>query len=122
MINPDHMAHWMKMMAYGAPTPGTTDTPTHHRSSTLEQAKKAILWVTPNKNLSRDVRSNSDNTSKSITVNDVIKDIKKAEVKKQDQTSQAKQNMKRDEYRKKHCSYWRLRLGTLICRQSFHQC
>lgn len=99
-ITPDHVSRWMKKMAYATPTPSPTDRPTHCRSSLLEQAKKAVSWSMPNKHMSWDVRSNSGNPTKSIPVNDVIKDVKKAEVRKQGRPPKAKRDMKRNEFRK----------------------
>jgi hypothetical protein len=99
-ISPSHISQWMKQTAYGTPTPGPIDNPTHCRSSVLEQAKKSISWFMPNKHMSWDVRSNSGNPTKSVPVNDVIKDVKKAEVRKLGKPSQAKRDMKRSEFSK----------------------
>lgn len=99
-ITPDDVARWMKKTAYGTPTPGPNDNPTNCRSSNLEQAKKAVSFFMPNKHMPWDVRSNSGNPTRSIPVNDVIKDVKKAEVRKQGRPSQAKRDIKRNEYRK----------------------
>jgi hypothetical protein len=99
-ITPDHVSRWMKKLAYGTPTPGPTDNPTHCRSSLLAQAKKAISFNMPNKHMPWDVRSNSGNPTRSIPVNDVIKSVKKAEVRKQGRPSCAKRDMKRNEYQK----------------------
>jgi hypothetical protein len=99
-VTPSHVSRWMKNSAYGTPTPGPTDHPTHCRSTLLEQSKKAISWFMPNKHMPWDVRSNSGNPTRSIPVNDVIKDVKKAEVRKQGRPSQAKRDLKRAEFRK----------------------
>jgi hypothetical protein len=52
----------------------------------------------PNKQMPWDVRFNSGNPTRSIPVNDVIKDVKKAEVQKQGRPLQAKRVLKRNEY------------------------
>jgi len=99
-VTPDIVSRWMKKTAYGTPTPGPNDHPTRCRSSLLEQAKKAISYFMPNKHMGWDVRSNSGNPTKSIPVNDIIKLVKKAEVRKQGRPSRAKRDMKRAEFRK----------------------
>jgi hypothetical protein len=99
-VTPDHVSRWFNKLAYDTPTPGPTDYPTHCRSSKLQQAKKAISWNMPNKHMPWDVRSNSGNPTRSIPVNDVIKLVMKAEVRKQGRPSCAKRDMKRNEYHK----------------------
>jgi hypothetical protein len=100
-ITPSQISQWMKKTVYGTPTPGPNNHPTHCRSSVLEQAKKSISpWFMPNKHMSWDVRSNTGNPTKSVPVNDVIKDVKKAEVRKLCKPLQAKRDMKRGEFSK----------------------
>jgi hypothetical protein len=82
-VTPDHMAHWMKKMVYGTPTPNPEDRPNCCRSTTREQAKKAIYFVMPNKHMAWAVRINSGNPSKYMAVIDVISAVRKGAHRKQ---------------------------------------
>jgi hypothetical protein len=97
-ITPDAIARYFKKLAYGTPMPGPNDTPTHYRSSNLEQNKKAISFYMPNNHSSWDVHSGSGNPSKLVPVNDVFNTVRKMECRKQGRPSCAKRDMKREEY------------------------
>jgi len=102
-IQPSEVAAYMRLCAYGTATPGPNDRPTHCRSSTLEVVKKAISFFVPNKSpwiIQADGVSGVGNPSRSTDVNQVIKQVELAEVRKQGRASNAKRDMKRAEFRK----------------------
>jgi hypothetical protein len=99
-ITPRDIVRWMCRDAYGTPDPGPDDHPTGRRSSGLSFAKKAISFFMPHKNMHWNVESEHGNPTKSLVVNDLLKQIKKAEVRKQGKASNAKRDMKRQEFRK----------------------
>jgi hypothetical protein len=99
-ITPDEIVRWFKLLACGTATPSPTELPTFCRSSNLEQAKKSISFFMPNKHMSWDVRSSSDNPSKYVPVNNTVATVRKLEYQKQGCPSCAKRDMKRAEYHK----------------------
>ena len=98
-ITADQVARWFRFKAYGTPTPGPDDNPTGCRSSLLEQAKKSVSFFMPNRNTNWNVETNSGNPTKSVPVNDVIRALKLAEVRRLGLPSNAKRDLKRPEYR-----------------------
>ena len=99
-ITPDDIVRWFKLLAYGTSTPGPDDHPTQHRSSGLAFAKKAISYFIPDNSVAWNSRLEAGNPTMSKAVNRVIKEIKKAEVRKQGKESNAKRDMKRAEFKK----------------------
>jgi hypothetical protein len=99
-ITPDDVASFLKVLAYGTAQPGPTDFPTECRSSNLNQAKKAISYFMPHRDSPWNVQAKFGNPTRSKVVNDVIRDVKKHEVRKEGKESQARRDMKRPEYRK----------------------
>ena len=98
-ITPEQVTRYMCMKAYGTETPNlSTDLPTVGRSSSLEFAKKAISFFMPSRLLPWNEQSRSGNPTKSVQVNDLIKAIKKKEVRKQGKASQARRPMKMEEF------------------------
>ncbi len=82
-IRPVHLTRYMCLLSYKKEQPGPTDKPTEKRASGLEFFKKAISSFMPNRNVPWNVESNTGNPTMSVAVNDLIKKIKKAEVRKQ---------------------------------------
>jgi uncharacterized protein (DUF2267 family) len=80
-ITPHQVGCWMCMMAFGTETP---EFPTRIRVSafTLEYWKKAISSFMPNKHMPWDCISNEGNPTRSQEVQDVIKAVKKFEVRR----------------------------------------
>ena len=99
-ITPRDIVRWMNLRAYGTEEPGPDDKPTGRRSSGLGFAKKAVSWFMPNRNAHWNVESGWGNPTKSVAVNDLIKAVKKAEVRKQGKKSNAKRDLKRAEFLK----------------------
>ena len=98
-IQPFEIANWFKVKAYGKVDPGPDDHPTHCRSSSLEYWKKALSSFMPNRIPHWNVANNSGNPTKSTEVNDLIKIVKKSEVRKQGKPSQARRPMGEMEWR-----------------------
>jgi hypothetical protein len=69
--------------AYKTADPTPEDKPIHAWSTGLGVIKKAISSFMPNKNVKWNVESQTGNPTMSVAVNDLIKKIKKAEVRKQ---------------------------------------
>lgn len=111
-IHPRDIVRWMCRDAYGNPNPGPNDRPTHRRSSGLAFAKKVVSYFMPNKNMHWNVESKAGNPTKSVAMNDFIKQVKKLEVRKRGKASNAKRDMKRQE--------WRLMMRLLEKDNDFH--
>lgn len=79
-LKPQHIYAFFANLAYGTPSPSLDDTPTLSRSATLEFAKKAISSFQPNRLLPWNEQSGTGNPTRSALVNDLIKRIKKEEV------------------------------------------
>ena len=88
-ITPELVYAYSAFKTYGIPNPGVDDFPTEGRSSSIEFSKKAISFFMPNQLAHWDVRTKSGNPTKSVQVNDLIKAVKKAEVRKQGVASSA---------------------------------
>jgi hypothetical protein len=99
-IQPEELVRWMKRQVYGNPDAGQNDNPTHGRSSTLEYMKKAVSFFMPNRLMPWNVMANPPvgNPTKSIDVNNLIKLVKKKEVRKQGKPSQARHAFEEREY------------------------
>jgi hypothetical protein len=97
-IRPIHVCRYMSLLAYGTETPGPSDKPLNRRSSGLGFVKKAISKFMPNKNAHWNVQTQTGNPTMSSAVNDLIKKIKKAEVRKQGKKSNAKRDLKVSHY------------------------
>jgi hypothetical protein len=93
-ITPRDLVRYMSLQAYQTEDPTPEDKPIHARSGGLEVVKKAISSFMPNKNVKWNVESQTGNPTMSVAVNDLIKKIKKAEVRKQGKKSNAKRDLK----------------------------
>ena len=97
-LTPLDIKRWMCDIVFGDPDPGPDDRPTHGRSSSLEQAKKAVSFFMPNKSMQwYDGRGNP---TRSATVNDLMKEVKRFEVRGEGADSQAKRPLRQIEFRK----------------------
>jgi hypothetical protein len=90
---------WLKYKAYGTPTPGEFDLPIVGRSSTLFFHKKAISFFIPNKHLKWNVETLCGNPTTSPAVNDLIKTVRKHEVRAEGVPSQARRPISPEEFR-----------------------
>lgn len=99
-IVPVEIVRWMCVKVYGMPDPGAHDNPTEGRSSSLEYFKKALSYFMPNKLMTWNELAYPPvgNPTKSIPVNELIKRVKKKEVRKQGKPSQARKPFLEAEY------------------------
>lgn len=91
-IIPTEIVRWMCLKVYGTPDPDIDDNPTEGRSSSIEYHKKALSFFMPNKHMHWNALANPPvgNPTKSIPVNELIKRVKKKEVRKEGKPSQAR--------------------------------
>ena len=99
-IRPRAIVRWMNLSAYGTEEPGPDSRPLHWRSTGLGFAKKTLSWFMPNKGTPWNVESQTGNPTKSVAVNELIKAVKKSEVRKQGKKANTKRDLKRPEFRK----------------------
>ena len=97
-LTPDHIYAYLAYKAFGTTQPSDTDKPTKGRSNSIEYAKKAISYFMPNKMMKWDLQNNSGNPTKSVIVNELIKRIKKAEVRREGKASAARRPMELTEF------------------------
>ena len=99
-ITPEVIVRWMSLKVYGTPDPSPNDNPIEGRSSLLAYAKKAISFFMPNKLMYWNELANPPigNPTKSAAVNELIKRVKKKEVRKQGKPSQARKAFTEEEY------------------------
>lgn len=98
-IVPDDIVRYMKLKAYGNPDANTeTDHPTEGRSSSVEFYKKAISFFIPMRNATWNPMAGVGNPTRSVAVNELIKAVKKAEVRKQGKPSQARRELEEGEF------------------------
>ena len=88
-VTPEDVYKWMAMKVYGHPDPNNDDNPTHGWSSSLEYYKKALSYFMPNRLSTWNAIMHSGNPTRSVPVNNLIKAVKKKEVRRQGKPSQA---------------------------------
>ena len=98
-LTPEIIEGWMNKTVFGTASPGPDDKPVYGRSSSLEFAKKAISYFMPNRLLGWNVTTNNGNPTKLIVINDLIKRVKKMEVRQQGKASNVKRASTRPEFR-----------------------
>ena len=82
-IRPNQIVRYMSLLAFGKEVPSDDDKPVRRRSSGLDFVKKAISFFMPNQNVKWIVQTQQGNPTMSVAVNQLIKHIKKHEVRKQ---------------------------------------
>lgn len=82
-VTPEDICRYFNFIAYGKEEPTSTDFPILARSSTLEFYKKAISSFMPHRMVVWDDRRRDGNPTRSIQVNNLIKAVKKCEVRQQ---------------------------------------
>lgn len=96
--DPISISQWMCVKAFGEPQPPPNACSTLCRSSTLEVYKKALSWYMPHRVSPWNQMSLFGNPTKSKEVNDVIKAVKKQEVRRLGKTSSTKRAMTQKEF------------------------
>ena len=89
----------MKLTAFGRSDAGDDDVPTCGRSSTLAFHKKALSYFMPNKHLGWNMVSLSGNPTRSPEINDLIKQVKRHEVRGEGVSSQVRRALTLPEFR-----------------------
>jgi hypothetical protein len=98
-LNPDRLMEWFNFMTFGvANPPNGHDMPPLLRSSTIMYRKKAISCFMPNHLMVWNEISLVGNPTKSVQLNDLLKYMKKKEVRHQGVLSQARRSIKAAEY------------------------
>jgi len=98
-LTPCDIERWMKTKAYRTPDPGNDANPTEARSNSLEYWKKALPSYMPNRLMTWNVATQQGNPTKSAEVNNLIKKVKKCEVRHVGAPSQARRAATMNEYR-----------------------
>ena len=94
------MLRWMNLKAFGTPNPENDVNLTECRSSSLEYWKKAISLFMPNRLIVWVSGCKEGNPTRSIIeVNNLIKRVKKQEVRKQGRPSKAKRSLTVEEWK-----------------------
>ena len=98
-IKPDDLARWFKLQAYGDTEANIeTELPTKCRLSNLEFIKKSISHFMPDKNTPWSVRHNSGNPTRSNQIQEILKKVKRAEIRGQGRESMARGPFVEPEY------------------------
>ena len=97
-LTPVQIKRWMCLKAYGTPDPTQNDHPTEGRSTSLEYYKKALSHYMPNRLTAWNALIQVGNPTRSVEVNDLIKAVKKAEVRKQGKPSSARRALQKSEF------------------------
>ena len=97
-IKPGEIVRFMQFKVYGMADPGVNDMPTLGRSSSLEYYKKALSHFMPDRLSPWNVKRHEGNPTRSVVVNNLIKLVKKKEVRKQGKKSQARSPFTEKEY------------------------
>jgi hypothetical protein len=98
-LQPADIERWMSVQAYGIPQPGPNANPTLARSNSLKYWKKGISFFMPNKLMAWNALSGVGNPTRSLVVNQLIKKVKKKEVRKQGAATKTKRAMTFDEFK-----------------------
>ena len=98
-ICPVDVKQWMCLKAYGNPNPPAGSNPTDGRESSLKYYKKAISYFMPNKHNGWDEVTLRGNPTRSREVLDLMRAVRKKEVRQQGATSQVRRPMEMEELR-----------------------
>jgi hypothetical protein len=102
-ITPAHVLQWMNFRTFGTVNPAVDANPISARSSSLQYRKKAVLYFHPNRRLMVwSAGRNEGNPTRSIEINNLIKRVKKKEVRKQGVASQTRRAITGLEFRTLH--------------------
>jgi hypothetical protein len=98
-LTPENILHWMNLKAFGVTDPPADANPISARSNSLSFWKKAISFFMPNRLMVWTSGRNEGNPTRSIEVNNLIKRVKKKEVRKQGVASQCRRAITEVEFR-----------------------
>lgn len=97
-IRPIHIQRWFCLKVFGTPDPAPNQNPTEGRSTSLDYYKKAISYYMPDHNRGWDETNQNGNPTRAREINDLIKAVRKKEVRRQGVPSHARRPMERDEF------------------------
>ena len=101
-IEPKHVLRWMNLRAFGTVNPGVDDNPISARSNTLAYWKKAIPFFHPKRLMVWSFGRKEGNSRRSVEINNLIKRVKKKEVRKKGVRSQTWRAITEREFRALH--------------------
>jgi hypothetical protein len=101
-ITPKMVFGWMNFRTFGTSLPAVDANPISARSSSLAYWKKAISFFHPNRLMPWSEGRQEGNPTRSVEINNLIKRVKKKEVRKQGVTSKARRAVTELEFRKLH--------------------
>jgi hypothetical protein len=96
---PLQILHWMNLRTFGVTDPALDANPTLARSNSLEFYKKSISFFMPNRLIVWVSGRNEGNPTRSNEVNNLIKRVRKKEVRKQGVAPQCRRAMTETEFR-----------------------
>ena len=97
-VTPKDLMRYFNKITFDSEDPGEDASPTV-RSSSLEFYKKALSFYMPNRLMVWNEISNCGNPTRCTLINDLIKRVKKMEVRKQGVPSRARRPMTHEEYK-----------------------
>jgi len=97
-LRPDDIYKWMAYKVYHNEEPGPDDRPLFGRASSLAYYKKAISFFMPNRNMAWNAATNQGNPCRSTQVNDLIRAVKKKQVRGLGKESQADRPFEKEEF------------------------
>ena len=89
-LTPKQVERWMNISVFGMADPPNGANPTCGRSASLEFYKKAVSFFMPNKLMAWNSLTNTGNPTRSLEVNNLIKRVRKHEVRRTGKASQAR--------------------------------
>ena len=98
-LTPLDVLRWMNVKTFGDPDPAVDANPTSARSNSLEYYKKAISHFMPNRLIAWVSGRNEGNPTRSVEINNLIKRVRKKEVRKQGVAPQCRRPMTETEFR-----------------------
>jgi hypothetical protein len=106
LVKPLDIYRWMCLKVFQDPNPGPEDNLTHGRSSSLMYYKKLISYFMPNRLMAWNELTMAGNPTRSVAVNDLIKAVKKKEVRKQGKAFKADRALEKSEFEQMVTTTW----------------
>ena len=86
-LTPDHIFGYLAFKVFEISSLSESNEPAEGWSSTMEYINKVISYFMPNKLMKWDLQSNSGNPTKFMIVNELMKRVKKHEVRREEKAS-----------------------------------
>jgi len=101
-VTPNDVLRWMNTKVFGMPDPPLDANPVSARSSSLQFYKKSISFFMPNRLAAWSYTRNEGNPTRSTEINDLIKRVKRKEVRKQGVAPKCRRAIMESEFRVLH--------------------